>query len=58
MVESVKEDGSTYLTLKGPKFQEAITFANEGTAVHDAFNRLADLQIPVHLILGETSDIK
>ncbi|GJJ72033.1 hypothetical protein EMPS_04390 [Entomortierella parvispora] len=57
MLEGVKEDGSTFLTLKGPKFQEAITFANEGNAVHDAFNRLADLHIPVYLILGETSDI-
>jgi hypothetical protein len=54
----VNDDGSTKVVLKCPKFQEAITFACVGTGLHDAFDRLNELTIPVHIIAGENSDIK
>ncbi|KAG0357503.1 hypothetical protein BGZ54_000318 [Gamsiella multidivaricata] len=57
MVDVVNEDGSTNITLKCPKFQEAVTFACEGTGLYDAFERLNELHIPVHIIAGGTSDI-
>ncbi|KAG0052111.1 hypothetical protein BGZ83_002989 [Gryganskiella cystojenkinii] len=57
MIDGVRADGSSFLTLKGPKFQEAITFANKGTALFDTYHRLKDLHIPVHIISGETSEI-
>ncbi|KAF9215640.1 hypothetical protein CPC16_009365 [Podila verticillata] len=56
-VNVVNADGSTGVTLKCPKFQEAITFAHIGTALHDSFEGMAKLDIPVHLLVGETSDI-
>ncbi|KAF9348736.1 hypothetical protein BGX26_012868, partial [Mortierella sp. AD094] len=57
MIDVVNNDGSTNVTLKCPKFQEAITFACVGSALYDAFERLNELEIPVHLITGENSDI-
>ncbi|KAF9974031.1 hypothetical protein BGZ65_008944 [Modicella reniformis] len=57
MLDIVNEDGSTGITLKCPKFQEAITFACEGTAVNDAYEQLQELRIPVHIVAGENSDI-
>ncbi|KAG0198990.1 hypothetical protein BGX28_007640 [Mortierella sp. GBA30] len=57
MVEVVNRDGSTGITLKCPKFQEAICFAAVGGGVNDAYERLNKLEIPVHIIAGETSDI-
>ncbi|KAG0363658.1 hypothetical protein BG005_009076 [Podila minutissima] len=58
MVDVVNADGSTGVTLKCPKFQEAITFAHVGTGLHDSFEGMAKLDIPVHLLVGEISDIK
>lgn len=58
MVDVVNADGSTGVTLKCPKFQEAITFAHIGTGLHDSFEGMAKLDIPVHLLVGEISDIK
>ncbi|KAF9318033.1 hypothetical protein BG003_011902 [Podila horticola] len=57
MVDVVNADGSTGVTLKCPKFQEAITFAHIGTGLHDSFEGMAKLDIPVHLLVGEISDI-
>ncbi|KAF9392590.1 hypothetical protein CPB97_000043 [Podila verticillata] len=57
IVDVVNADGSTGVTLKCPKFQEAITFAHIGTGLHDSFEGMAKLDIPVHLLVGETSDI-
>lgn len=58
MMDIVNEDGSKGTTLKCPKFQEAITFASNTTGIHDAFERLKELSIPVHIIAGENSDMK
>ncbi|KAG0073921.1 hypothetical protein BGZ92_003629 [Podila epicladia] len=58
MMDVVNADGSTGVTLKCPKFQEAITFAHIGTGLHDSFEGMAKLDIPVHLLVGEISDIK
>ncbi|KAF9159490.1 hypothetical protein BGX21_003074 [Mortierella sp. AD011] len=57
MVDVVNNDGSTNVTLKCPKFQEAVTFACIGTGLYDAFERLNELEIPVQLITGENSNI-
>ncbi|KAI1313842.1 hypothetical protein EDD11_002475 [Mortierella claussenii] len=57
MLDVINEDGSTGITLKCPKFQEAITFACVGTGLYDSFERLNELVIPVHIIAGENSDI-
>ncbi|KAI8595106.1 Alpha/beta hydrolase fold-1 [Dissophora ornata] len=56
MLDVTDKDGSASITLKCPKFQEAITFASVGTGIHDAFERLNELRIPVHIIAGRTSD--
>ncbi|KAF9566220.1 hypothetical protein EC968_003803 [Mortierella alpina] len=53
----VNDDGSTEVTLKCPKYQEAICFAAVGGGVNDAFDRMNELRIPVHIIAGEKSDI-
>ncbi|KAF9579798.1 hypothetical protein BGW38_003796 [Lunasporangiospora selenospora] len=58
MVDVENADGSKSVTLKCSKFQEAITFAHEGTGLHDAFENLSTVNVPVHIIAGETSDIK
>ena len=58
MLDVTDKDGSTSITLKCPKFQEAITFACVGTGLYDAFERLNELRIPVHIIAGGTSHIK
>ncbi|KAG9325342.1 hypothetical protein KVV02_006982 [Mortierella alpina] len=55
--EVVNKDGSTEVTLKCPKYQEAICFAAVGGGVNDAFDRMNELRIPVHIIAGEHSDI-
>ncbi|KAK3817787.1 MAG: Alpha/beta hydrolase family-domain-containing protein [Benniella sp.] len=57
LLDVVNDDGSTRVVLKCPKFQEAITFACVGSGLHDAFERLNELTIPVHIIAGEDSDI-
>ncbi|KAF9104494.1 hypothetical protein BGX27_010066 [Mortierella sp. AM989] len=57
MIDVINEDGSSSLTLKCPKFQEAITFACIGTGLYDSFERLNELEIPVQIITGENSDI-
>ncbi|KAF9181601.1 hypothetical protein BGZ49_004822, partial [Haplosporangium sp. Z 27] len=57
MLDVVNADGSTSVTLKCPKFQEAITFACVGTGLYDAFERLNELEIPVQIIAGENSEI-
>ncbi|KAG0306595.1 hypothetical protein BGZ99_001732, partial [Dissophora globulifera] len=57
MVDAVDKDGNSVVTLKTPKFQEAITYATQGNAVSDAFDRLNEVAIPVHIIAGEISDI-
>ncbi|KAF9274793.1 hypothetical protein BGZ68_000361 [Mortierella alpina] len=57
MKEVSGKDSSLGVTLKCPKFQEAITFATEGSAIHDAFERLGEIDIPVYIIAGEHSDI-
>ncbi|KAF9952996.1 hypothetical protein BGZ72_005779 [Mortierella alpina] len=51
------KDGSTEVTLKCPKFQEAVTFSTLGGGVNDAFDRMSELRIPVYIIAGENSDI-
>ncbi|CAO3570711.1 unnamed protein product [Mortierella alpina] len=53
----VSKDGSTEVTLKCPKYQEAICFAAVGDGVSDAFDRMNELRIPVHIIAGANSDI-
>jgi len=58
MLDVVNEDGSKGITLKCPKFQEATTFALVGTGLSDAYERMPDIQIPIHIIAGEHSDIK
>ncbi|KAF9355338.1 hypothetical protein BGX34_010539 [Mortierella sp. NVP85] len=57
LLDVVKDDGSTGVVLKCPKFQEAVTFACIGSGIYDAYERLNEVTIPVHLIVGETSDI-
>ncbi|KAG0233739.1 hypothetical protein BGX31_004780 [Mortierella sp. GBA43] len=57
MIDFTKDDGSKGITLKCPKFQEAITFACTGEGIYDAFERLNEVSIPVHIIAGEDSDI-
>ncbi|GJJ74878.1 hypothetical protein EMPS_07236 [Entomortierella parvispora] len=57
LVDAVGKDGSPQVTLKCPKFQEAITFAMVGTGLADAFENLDKVKIPIHLIVGGTSDI-
>ncbi|KAF9189370.1 hypothetical protein BGZ50_000813 [Haplosporangium sp. Z 11] len=57
MLDVVNKDGTTGITLKCPKFQEAITFAAVGGGVNDAYERLNELDIPVHIIAGANSDI-
>ncbi|KAF9086259.1 hypothetical protein BGX29_008298 [Mortierella sp. GBA35] len=57
MVDVVNEDGSTGITLKCPKYQEATTFACIGTGLSDSFERMPDIQIPIHIVSGENSDI-
>ncbi|KAF9951815.1 hypothetical protein BGZ70_000839 [Mortierella alpina] len=57
MKEVSGKDGSLGVTLKCSKFQEAITFASDGSAIHDAFERLGEINIPVYIIAGEHSEI-
>ncbi|KAF9570655.1 hypothetical protein EC968_001542 [Mortierella alpina] len=57
MKEVSDEDCSLGVTLKCSKFQEAITFASDGNAIHDAFERLGEINIPVYIIAGEHSEI-
>ncbi|KAG9319293.1 hypothetical protein KVV02_004482 [Mortierella alpina] len=57
MKEVSGKDESLGVTLKCSKFQEAITFASDGNAIHDAFERLGEINIPVYIIAGEHSEI-
>ncbi|KAF9434214.1 hypothetical protein BGZ76_008367, partial [Entomortierella beljakovae] len=57
LVDVENEDGSKGITLKTPKFQEAVTFALVGTGLSDAFYRLSELEIPILIIGGENSMI-
>ncbi|KAF9407146.1 hypothetical protein BGZ94_002810 [Podila epigama] len=57
MVDVTNADGSTGITLKCPKYQEAITFAHVGSGLHDAFEGMGKVDIPIHLLTGEESDI-
>ncbi|KAF9545510.1 hypothetical protein EC957_010926 [Mortierella hygrophila] len=57
LIDSVAKDRTPQVTLKTPKFQEAATFAYIGTGLMDAFERLNEVQVPIHVIVGETSDI-
>ncbi|KAF9903996.1 hypothetical protein BX616_001434 [Lobosporangium transversale] len=57
MLDVVDKDGSQGITLKCPKFQEAVTFACVGTGLYDSFERLNELNIPIHLIFGENSEV-
>ncbi|KAG0350215.1 hypothetical protein BG005_010254 [Podila minutissima] len=57
LVDSTLKDGSSGVTLKTPKFQEAATFAAEDSAAYDAFDRLNEISIPVHIIAGENSEV-
>ncbi|KAG0049504.1 hypothetical protein BGZ83_005725 [Gryganskiella cystojenkinii] len=57
LIDSVAKDGTPQVTLKTPKFQEATTFACIGTGLMDGFDRLNEVQIPIHVIVGENSDI-
>ncbi|KAG0028519.1 hypothetical protein BGZ82_008405 [Podila clonocystis] len=57
LVDASLEDGSSGVTLKTPKFQEAATFAAEDSAAYDAFDRLNEINIPVHIIAGENSEV-
>ncbi|KAF9436130.1 hypothetical protein BGZ76_004752 [Entomortierella beljakovae] len=55
--DSVSADGSLQVTLKTPKQQEAATFGSVVTGMQDAFERLGEIQVPIHVIAGETSDL-
>ncbi|KAF9287610.1 hypothetical protein BGZ74_001042 [Mortierella antarctica] len=57
LVDSTLKDGSSGVTLKTPKFQEAATFAAEDSAAYDAFDRLNEISVPVHIIAGENSEV-
>ncbi|KAG0240264.1 hypothetical protein BGW41_007103 [Actinomortierella wolfii] len=57
LIDNVDKDGNPGVTLKCPKLQEAMSFAAEGTGVHDAFENLPQLNIPVHYLFGDSSDI-
>ncbi|KAK3824254.1 MAG: Alpha/Beta hydrolase protein [Linnemannia gamsii] len=57
MLDVVNEDGSTGITLKCPKYQEATTFACVGTGLSDSFEKMDEIQIPIHIVSGEDSDI-
>ncbi|KAG0347217.1 hypothetical protein BG004_008195 [Podila humilis] len=57
MVDVLTADGSMGITLKCPKYQEAVTFAHIGNGLADAFEAMDKLDIPVHLLTGEVSDI-
>lgn len=46
------------MTLKTPKLQEAATFAADDNAAYDAYDRLNEINIPVHIIAGENSEVK
>lgn len=58
MLDVVNEDGSAGITLKCPKYQEATTFACVGTGLYDSFEGMSEIQIPIHIVSGEDSDIK
>ncbi|KAF9168895.1 hypothetical protein BGX21_009297 [Mortierella sp. AD011] len=55
--DSVSAHGTQQVTLKTPKQQEAATFGSVVTGIQDAFERLGEIQVPIHVIAGETSDI-
>ncbi|KAF9925911.1 hypothetical protein FBU30_004375 [Linnemannia zychae] len=57
MLDVVNDDGSAHITLKCPKFQEAVTFAMVGNGIYDAYERLNEVQVPIHIVSGEDSDI-
>lgn len=57
MLDVVNEDGSAGITLKCPKYQEATTFACVGTGLYDSFEGMSEIQIPIHIVSGENSDI-
>ncbi|KAF9158896.1 hypothetical protein DFQ26_007122 [Actinomortierella ambigua] len=57
LLDNLDKDGRPGVTLKCPKIQEAMAFAHEGTGLHDAFENLPQLNIPVHFLFGATSDI-
>ncbi|KAF9946851.1 hypothetical protein BGZ72_011091 [Mortierella alpina] len=57
MKEVSGKDSSLGVKLKCSKFQEAITFASDGGAIHDAFERLGEIGIPVYILAGEHSEI-
>ncbi|KAF9924368.1 hypothetical protein FBU30_005638 [Linnemannia zychae] len=58
MQDVVSDDGSPQVTLKCPKFQEAVTFAMIGTGLYDAYEKMNEIQVPIHLVTGGDSDIK
>lgn len=58
MLDVVNEDGSTGITLKCPKYQEATTFACIGTGLYDSYEKMPEIQIPIHIVTGEDSEIK
>ncbi|KAG0329377.1 hypothetical protein BG000_000093 [Podila horticola] len=57
LVDTTFKDGSSGVTLKTTKFQEAATFAAEDSAAYDAFDRLNEIDIPIHIIAGENSEV-
>ncbi|KAG0347866.1 hypothetical protein BG004_006739 [Podila humilis] len=57
LIDTVLKDGTPGVTLKTPKVQEAATFAAKDRAAYDAFDRLGEINIPIHIIAGEVSEI-
>ncbi|KAF9435920.1 hypothetical protein BGZ76_005244 [Entomortierella beljakovae] len=57
MIDIENEDGSTSTTLKCPKYQEAITFAHEGTGLNDAYEQMSEVDAPIYHLTGSKSDI-
>ncbi|KAF9375980.1 hypothetical protein CPB97_011123 [Podila verticillata] len=57
LVDTTFKDGSSGVTLKTPKLQEAATFAADDNAAYDAYDRLNEINIPVHIIAGENSEV-
>ncbi|KAF9027371.1 hypothetical protein BGZ52_003662 [Haplosporangium bisporale] len=57
LVDTTFKDGSSGVTLKTPKLQEAATFAADDNAAYDAYDRLNEINAPVHIIAGENSEV-
>ncbi|KAF9201091.1 hypothetical protein BGZ59_002923, partial [Podila verticillata] len=57
LVDTTFKDGSSGVTLKTPKLQEAATFAADDKAAYDAYDRLNEINAPVHIIAGENSEV-